>query len=236
MLRRWLSALADNARIRADYPGETAPFAETTHPVRLRLLRWKDTGELAGADVRLMDGALVLPDGRGAIGAASVGGNTRGLFATMPSGETLRPDVLFLDDPQDKPTAESPALVRKTVERIESDLLSLAGPQTRLSVMTACTVIEAGDVADARRTFNEDPGVALVISDVVLPDGNGVELVLAFREARPGLPVVLMSGYADERARWPDIRDRNLPFLQKPFSIAEILDTVALALARPAGA
>ena len=148
MLRRWLSALADNARIRADYPEETAPFAETTHPVRLRLLRWKDTGELAGADVRLMDGALVLPDGRGAIGAASVGGNTRGLFATMPSGETLRPDVVFLDDPQDKPTAESAALVRKAVERIESDLFNLAGPETRLSVMCACTVIAEGDVAE----------------------------------------------------------------------------------------
>jgi hypothetical protein len=148
MLRRWLSALADNARLAADYPTETAPFRETTHPVRLRLLRWKDTGALAGADVRLMDGALVLPDGRGAIGAASVGGNTRGLFATMPSGETLRPDVLFLDDPQDKPTAQSPALVRKTVERIESDLFNLAGPETRLSVMTACTVIESGDVSE----------------------------------------------------------------------------------------
>jgi hypothetical protein len=148
MLRRWLSALADNARIRADYRETCAPFEETTHPVRLRLLRWKDTGELCGADVRIMDGALVLPAGRGAVGAASVGGNTRGLFATMPSGETLRPDVLFLDDPQDKPTAESPALVRKTVERIESDLFNLAGPETRLSIMAAVTVIAEGDVAE----------------------------------------------------------------------------------------
>ncbi len=148
MLRRWLGALADNERIRADYPEACAPFEQTTHPVRLRLLRWTDTGELCGADVRIMDGALVLPEGRGAIGAASVGASTRGLFATMPTGETLRPDVLFLDDPQDKATAQSPALVRKTVEKIESDLFNLAGPETRLSVMCACTVIESGDVAE----------------------------------------------------------------------------------------
>ena len=148
MLRRWLSALADNERIRADYPETCGPFVETVHPVRLRMLHWNDTGDLCGADVRIMDGALVLPDGRGAIGAASVGGNTRGLFATMPSGLTLRPDVLLLDDPQDKPTAESPALVRKTIERLESDLFNLAGPETRLSIMVAVTVISEADVAE----------------------------------------------------------------------------------------
>ncbi len=95
-----------------------------------------------------MDGVLVLPDGRGALGAASVGGNTRGLFATMPNGETLRPDVLFLDDPQSKAVAESAAGVRQIVEKIESDLFNLAGPDTRLSVMVACTVIAEGDVSD----------------------------------------------------------------------------------------
>jgi len=92
-------------------------------------------------------------------------------------------------------------------------------------------VMEAGNAADARRGFQESPPVDLVISDVVLPDGNGVELVLAFRETRPGLPVVMMSGYADERARWPEIRDRRLPFLLKPFSVAELLDAVARTLA-----
>ena len=148
MLRRWLSTLADNERLAADYPTETAPFRETTHPVRLRLLRWKDTGDPAGADARIMDGLVQLPDGKGAIGAASVGASTRGLTASMPDGETLRPDVLFLDDPQSKAVAESAGEVRKTIEKIESDLFNLAGPETRLSVMVAATVIQSGDVTE----------------------------------------------------------------------------------------
>jgi hypothetical protein len=170
MLRRWLSALADNPRLAADYPVETAPFRETTHPVRLRLLRWKDTGAPAGADVRIMDGALVLPDGKGAIGAASVGASTRGLFATMPNGETLRPDVLFLDDPQSKAVAESASEVRKTVEKIESDLFNLAGPDTRLSAMIAATVIQAGDVAEHFLTHPDFEPVR-VGQIVTWPDG-----------------------------------------------------------------
>jgi hypothetical protein len=82
------------------------------------------------------------------LGAVSIGGNVRGLNAGLPDGSTIRPDVLLLDDPQDKATAESPALVRTVVERIESDLFNLSGPGTRLAVMAAVTVIAEGDVAE----------------------------------------------------------------------------------------
>jgi len=92
-------------------------------------------------------------------------------------------------------------------------------------------VVEAGDAVDARRIFRESPSLALVLSDVVLPDGNGFALAVEFRAARPTLPVALMSGYADDRARWPEIRDRGFPFLQKPFSAVDLLGLVARELA-----
>jgi PAS domain S-box-containing protein len=92
-------------------------------------------------------------------------------------------------------------------------------------------VVEAGNAADARRIFGNSPSLALVLSDVVLPDGNGFELAVEFRAARPTLPVALMSGYADDRARWPEIRDRGFSFLQKPFSADDLLGLVAHELA-----
>jgi hypothetical protein len=148
MLRKWLSSLADNERLHADYPEICGPFEVSTHANRLKGMAWEDSGDLCGADVRVMDGALVLPDGRGALGAVSISGNVRGLHAGLPDGSTIRPDVLLLDDPQDKATAESPALVRKVVDRIEADLFSMSGPDVRLAVMTAATIIAAGDVAE----------------------------------------------------------------------------------------
>ncbi len=148
MLRKWLSTLADNPRIAADYPDAVQPFEVAIHSNRLKALTWRDTGKPCGADVRQMDGVLCLPDGLGILGAVSIKGNVRGLHASLPDGSTIRPDVLLLDDPQDKSTAESPALVRKVRERIEADLFNLSGPNTRLAIMAAVTVIAEADVAE----------------------------------------------------------------------------------------
>jgi hypothetical protein len=148
MLRKWLLSLADNEAIQADYPDATQPFEISTHANRLKSLMWENNGHPCGADVRSMDGALMLPDGLGALGAVSIGGNVRGLHAALPDGSTIRPDVLLLDDPQDKSTAQSAPLVRKTIERIESDLFNMAGPDVRLAVMAAVTVIAEADVAE----------------------------------------------------------------------------------------
>ena len=66
----------------------------------------------------------------------------------------------------------------------------------------------------------------IVISDVVLPDGNGVELVGEFLKASPGLKVLLTSGYTDEKSRWKEINSRGYRFLYKPYPLRELLRVV----------
>jgi PAS domain S-box-containing protein len=65
--------------------------------------------------------------------------------------------------------------------------------------------------------------IDLVITDIVMPFGNGIELVGMLDEIRPGLPVLYISGYADpalvERGALPQADH----FLQKPFSAATLL-------------
>jgi hypothetical protein len=148
LLRRWLSVLSTNQKIIADYPDICIPFTESLSSVQLRTQYWADTGEKVGAEVHLMENMIVLPNSIGAIGAASVCGNARGLFATLVNGTTIRPDVLLLDDPQDRETAMSAVQTRKVIEKIESDLFNLAGPNRRLAIMAAVTVIAPGDVAE----------------------------------------------------------------------------------------
>lgn len=79
--------------------------------------------------------------------------------------------------------------------------------------------------------FVEDPGFAIdvLVSDVMMPGMDGPELAARARAARPGLPVVLMSGYAEpsQRAR---ATDPATSFLAKPFTAAALLAAIDAAL------
>ncbi len=61
------------------------------------------------------------------------------------------------------------------------------------------TVLEAGDGREAGRLLFEHAGrVDLVLSDIVMPGMNGVELASVLKGTWPGLKILLMSGYAEE--------------------------------------
>ncbi len=72
--------------------------------------------------------------------------------------------------------------------------------------------------------------IDLVLSDVIVPDMATVQLERQIRERRPDLPILYMSGYSRE-----EVMDRGLvpserPFVQKPFTGAELLDIIAREL------
>ena len=66
----------------------------------------------------------------------------------------------------------------------------------------------------------------LIVSDVVMPGMDGPAMARAIRETHPDLPVLFMSGYAEEQLR-KDIDIPKMHFLPKPFSVQQIGDKVA---------
>lgn len=95
-------------------------------------------------------------------------------------------------------------------------------------------VSRAGCVTDAVRLVEETViPYDLLFTDVVLPDGNGLELANRLRETQPDLRIVFTSGYSDDKSRWADIRDRGYGFLQKPYPMQKLLDSIAAALRSP---
>ena len=76
---------------------------------------------------------------------------------------------------------------------------------------------------------------SLLITDVMMPGMTGRDLVLALRQQRPGLPAVLMSGYAHESLLNVDDLDPAPLFLEKPFTVSSMGERVAEALATPEG-
>jgi CheY-like chemotaxis protein len=83
----------------------------------------------------------------------------------------------------------------------------------------------------------QDERFDLVIVDIFMPDMDGLETITRVRELRPGLPVIVMSGYQFEAstAPRPDFLHmaRELGAygsLKKPFRPAELLEAVAACL------
>jgi signal transduction histidine kinase/CheY-like chemotaxis protein len=85
----------------------------------------------------------------------------------------------------------------------------------------------SGDEA-LRLAATHDGAIHLLLSDVVMPGMKGPELAVRLRAQRPGLRVLLMSGYAADVVTAADLREAAL--LSKPFSTAALSRAVRQAL------
>ena len=92
------------------------------------------------------------------------------------------------------------------------------------NVMTA----ENGEVALELLESSGRPD--LLISDVVMPTMDGPTMVRHVRDRYPDLPIVFMSGYAEEQLR-KSIDLDNVAFLPKPFSVQQLAEVARDALA-----
>lgn len=91
------------------------------------------------------------------------------------------------------------------------------------SVLTA----ENGEVALEMLDKHGRPD--LLVSDVVMPSMDGPTMVRHARERYPDLPIIFMSGYAEEQLR-KSIDIANVAFLPKPFSVAQLAEAARSAL------
>ena len=86
-------------------------------------------------------------------------------------------------------------------------------------------VLEARDGAEALEIQGvHSERIDLLVTDVVMPRLGGPDLAGRLLAARPGTPVVYMSGYTDNAAVRELMADENTPFLQKPFSPSALLE------------
>ncbi|HET8624133.1 MAG TPA: PAS domain S-box protein [Gemmatimonadales bacterium] len=112
----------------------------------------------------------------------------------------------------------------------EASVRTLAG---RALAGLGYTVLEAEHGREALKLLHQYPGtIDLVITDVVMPELGGMELIEALATERPETAVLIMSGYLDSDTASDVIRDADLPFLQKPFGPDDLSGAVRAALDR----
>ena len=92
-------------------------------------------------------------------------------------------------------------------------------------------VLIARDGPEALSVLHETPGIDLVFSDLVMPEGmSGVELVREAQRMRPDLKILLTSGYSARAALGDSGAD--LPLIKKPYRLAEVVRRVGEILGR----
>ncbi len=96
------------------------------------------------------------------------------------------------------------------------------------------TIVTASDGDEGLEKFMQDEGkFDLVLTDVVMPSMDGPAMAKEIRKRRPRLPILFMSGYAEEQLR-SEIDIENMFFIPKPFSVKQIGEMVGNVLRRTA--
>lgn len=98
----------------------------------------------------------------------------------------------------------------------DDDNLELAA---RIVETFGCNVLKATSCDDALAILDSGAHVDLVFSDVVMPRRSGITLARMARERRPGMPIVLATGYPDAI---DDVTDSGAIPLIKPYTVSRL--------------
>jgi two-component system cell cycle sensor histidine kinase/response regulator CckA len=88
-------------------------------------------------------------------------------------------------------------------------------------------VFEASTAEGALDIFEGQKGdFHLILTDIILPNKNGLQLVDQLRSRNPQIPILLSSSHTAEESQWPIVHRKGFRFLRKPFTSAELLQAV----------
>src|SRR3546814_14587458 len=91
------------------------------------------------------------------------------------------------------------------------------------------TVLEAASATEALDVLQAGARPDILVTDYAMPSMTGAELARRARKSLPGLPVLIITGYATLN----DETGRDFPRLAKPFRLPELASQIAKLMSRP---
>lgn len=131
----------------------------------------------------------------------------------------------------DEPAESATNISNGTILLVEdsSDILSIL---QGLLEEKGFRILAAMNAATALETADLHPGaIDLLVTDIMMPEMNGIELSEKLEATRPGLKTLFMSAYAQETFYQPKNLYKKASFIQKPFNINSFLAMVSKMLA-----
>ena len=140
-------------------------------------------------------------------------------ITTMVDGATERSPT----ETPDRPQAERPL----SILAVDDDSLVLSNVAVMLEDL-GHKVIAVGSGARAVEEIESMPHIDVVITDQAMPVMTGLQLIEVLRARRPGLPVILATGYAE----LPQGLSASIGRLSKPFTqraLAQVLSATVIS-------
>ncbi len=175
------------------------------------------------------------PQGRGTgLGLSSIygfalqSGGDASIRSTLGAGTEVT--LLLPAATGELPATRDTALDRSTHLLAGHEHVLVVEDMPSVRMLIAETLIEAGyrcsqagDVETAQSLLEADPSIDLLLTDVGLPRLSGRQLAEWARRERPTLPVVLMTGYAENASSREGFVDERMELVLKPFEGADLL-------------
>ena len=185
----------------------------------------KDRGRGTGLGLSMVDGLV-----------AQSGGTMR--IRSKPDAGTeveLWLPVTDADEPRARAVSAAPSRAadgrpfRALI--VDDDAAVRAGTAAMLEDL-GHSAIEAGSGARALALLETEPDIDLVITDYAMPGMNGSQLAAKIQRLRPGLPVVIATGYANIPAEGPPLPRLNKPYRQQDLAalIASLVEPLPAPL------
>ena len=141
-------------------------------------------------------------------------GTSSSVTAVLPLNAThgRKPTILLVED-----ESVVREITRQVLEHAGYEVLESEGPREALCL-----------AAEHRGR------IGLLLSDIVMPGMNGLDLAHRIQAIQPRVTTVFMSGYAENAMLQKGLSDSRSTYIQKPFTIDMLLACVDKALASPA--
>lgn len=124
---------------------------------------------------------------------------------------------------QEKDSLATPASGFERILLVEDELAVRQAASQALRLF-GYEVLEAGSGAEARSVASNVEGeIALLLTDLVMPEVGGIELADEIRQKYPNVKVLCLSGYSDQFVR---VEQPGYPLLAKPFTLQSLAHKV----------
>ena len=86
------------------------------------------------------------------------------------------------------------------------------------------------EVLQALDAANDEDGPQILVSDIRMPGGSGLDLLSKIKERHPGLPVIIMTAFSDLDSAVSAFQGGAFEYLPKPFDIPRAVELVRRAV------